>query len=122
MKVIPGRATGAKAVQRAENFTGQVWGDPVLPMQDGVGINHVFFSPGSRTHWHAHGTGQVLHITGGAGWVCKQGEQRQAIRAGDIVWIGAGEIHWHGAAQDTFMSHLAISMGGAQWHGEAAGE
>ena len=30
------------------------------------------------------------------------------IRAGDTVWIAPGEKHWHGAAPDCNMVHLAL--------------
>ena len=44
------------------------------------------------------------------------------IAAGDVVWIPAGERHWHGAAPDTFMSHLAISIGDHDWQEPVADE
>jgi quercetin dioxygenase-like cupin family protein len=91
-----------------------------MPATDGVTVNHVFFAPGGRTHWHTHEHGQVLHVTGGGGWVCKDGEAPQAIRTGDVVWIAPGERHWHGATAQSFMSHLAISLGKATWQ-EAVG-
>jgi quercetin dioxygenase-like cupin family protein len=121
MKVIRGRQEGAISEQRRENATGAVWGDPILPRTDGVSINHVFFSPGGRTHWHTHEFGQVLYITGGEGRVCKDGEEPQALRAGDVVWIAPGERHWHGATGTTFLSHIAISIGTVQWQEAVAG-
>ena len=115
MKVFHGRVQGAASEQRGPTFTGTVWADPVMPTMDGVGINHVFFSPGGRTFWHAHEHGQVLHVTAGQGWICKDGEAPQPIRMGDVVWIAPGERHWHGAADNTYMTHLAISLGKADW-------
>jgi quercetin dioxygenase-like cupin family protein len=115
MKVYHGRVEGAPSELRGATFTGPVWADPVMPATDGVSINNVFFAPGSRTHWHAHGYGQVLHVTAGRGWVCLDGEQPQAIRSGDVVWIGPDERHWHGAAEDSYMVHMAISIGKTGW-------
>jgi quercetin dioxygenase-like cupin family protein len=86
-----------------------------MPTTDGVTFNNVFFSPGGRTHWHAHGVGQVLLVKAGKGWVCKDGESPQAIGAGDCVWIAAGERHWHGAAADSYMLHTAVSIGQTAW-------
>lgn len=120
MKVFHGRTEGAMSEQRGATFTGTVWGDPVMPATDGVTINNVFFSPGARTHWHTHEQGQVLNVTAGKGWICKEGEAPQAIRAGDVVWIGAGERHWHGAAEGSYMVHMATSIGKTTWQ-EAVG-
>jgi len=118
MQVFHGRYQDKPSEQRGSTFTGVVWADPVMPAQDNVGINHVFFSPGARTFWHTHEYGQVLHVTSGRGWICLDGEPPQEIRQGDVVWIGPLERHWHGAAADTFMSHLAISLGKADWQNE----
>ncbi|MEI2417660.1 cupin domain-containing protein [Orrella sp. JC864] len=115
MKVIHGRAQGKPSEQRGPTFTGVVWADPVMAPTDGVGINHVFFSPGARTHWHTHAQGQILQVTGGSGWICVHGQQAEPIRTGDFVWIGPHEKHWHGASADSYMSHVAISLGDADW-------
>ena len=122
MKVFHGRTEGAVSEARAANFTGTVWADPVMPLTQGVTINNVFFTPGGRTHWHAHEYGQVLHVTAGKGWICKDGEEPQPIRAGDVVWIGPHERHWHGAAEDSYMLHMAISIGSAAWAEAVAAE
>lgn len=115
MKVFHGRADGGISENRTATFTGTVWADPVMPTTEGVTINTVFFAPGGRTHWHTHEQGQVLHVTAGQGWICKDGEAPQQIRQGDIVWIGAQERHWHGASADSYLVHVAISMGKADW-------
>jgi len=115
MKVFKGRVTGVPSEQRGPTFTGVVYADPVMPTMDNVGINNVFFTPGARTFWHTHEYGQVLHVTGGQGWICLEGQEPQVIRQGDVVWIGPNERHWHGASTDTFMMHMATSMGKATW-------
>lgn len=122
MKVFHGRVQGAASEQRGATFTGTVWADPVMPSTNGVGINNVFFSPGARTHWHTHEYGQVLHVTSGQGWICKDGEEPQQIRMGDVVWIGPHERHWHGAAENSYMVHMAISIGKADWQEAVAGQ
>ncbi|MGH3374639.1 MAG: cupin domain-containing protein [Actinoallomurus sp.] len=116
MKIISGRVAGAASEQRSSTFTGTVWADPVLPVTDGTTINNVFFTPGARTHWHRHEAGQVLHVTAGGGFVCAQGGDPQRLSAGDTVWIAPGEKHWHGAAPDSYLIHLAISLGTTAWH------
>jgi quercetin dioxygenase-like cupin family protein len=120
MKVFHGRAEGAPSEQRGPTFTGVVWADPVMPTTDDVTINTVFFSPGARTFWHTHAQGQTLLVTAGHGWVCLDGEAPQAIRQGDTVWIAADERHWHGAAKDSYMVHIATSLGKSNWQDEVS--
>ncbi|MCY1144196.1 cupin domain-containing protein [Actinoplanes sp. Pm04-4] len=69
---------------------------------------HVHFAAGSRTRWHTHPYGQLLIVTSGAGWVQSRGHAAEPIAVGDVVRIGAGEEHWHGAAAGSELSHLAI--------------
>jgi quercetin dioxygenase-like cupin family protein len=121
MKVFHGRNAGKPSEKRGPTFTGTVWADPVMPATDGVSINNVFFTPGARTFWHSHEQGQVLQVTSGRGWVCKEGEEPQAIRAGDVVWIAPHERHWHGASAETAMIHTAASIGTTTWQEEVPG-
>ncbi len=115
MKVFNGRATGGVSELRDSFVSGTVWGDPVMPATEGILINNVVFAPGGRTYWHAHETGQVLHVTAGQGWICVEGRKPEVIRQGDVVWIGPNERHWHGASADSLMVHLAISVGKTSW-------
>lgn len=115
MKVFRGRAEGKASEQRSATFTGEVWGDPIMPHQDNVGITSVLFKPGARTHWHTHEYGQILQVTSGQGWICLEGKEPEAIRQGDFVWIAPNERHWHGAAADTYMVHIATSLGKIDW-------
>lgn len=73
-----------------------------------VGGVTVSFEPGARTAWHTHPLGQTVIITSGAGWAQIEGEDRQDIRPGDIVWFPPGVRHWHGATDKTAMTHIAI--------------
>ena len=115
MQIFPGRKDGAASEQRNTTFTGDVWADPVMPTTDGNTINNVFFPPNCRTDWHTHEHGQILQVLAGEGWICREGEAAQKIRAGDTVWIPADENHWHGATADTYMIHTAISLGKSSW-------
>jgi quercetin dioxygenase-like cupin family protein/alkylhydroperoxidase/carboxymuconolactone decarboxylase family protein YurZ len=69
----------------------------------------VNFEAGARTAWHTHPVGQTLIVTSGRGLVQSEGESVQEILPGDVVWIPANERHWHGAAPDSAMSHVAVS-------------
>ena len=115
MKIIQGHAVDSESARRSDTFTGEVWGDPILAPTDGVTINHVFFAPGARTHWHTHDGGQILMVTYGQGKVRAQDGDEYHIRPGDTVWISPGERHWHGAGETTCMAHVAISLGGHDW-------
>jgi quercetin dioxygenase-like cupin family protein len=115
MKINRGREAGTTSELRTATFTGEVWGDPVLPETDGVLINNVFFAPGARTHWHTHHQGQILVVTAGGGRSRARDGSGGELAAGDVVWIPPGEEHWHGAAPDSYMLHLAISLGGHDW-------
>lgn len=91
-------------------FTGTVRIDPLFQAEApgrAVGA-HVTFEPGARTAWHTHPAGQTLIVTFGRGRVQREGGPVEEIRQGDVVWFPADEKHWHGAAPDTAMSHIAI--------------
>ncbi len=93
----------------ADYFTGEVWIEGLImggPMS--VKSVRVTFTPGARTAWHTHPAGQVLYITSGRGWVQKEGEAPQAITTGDVVVFAPNEKHWHGAAADSPMTHIAL--------------
>lgn len=104
----------------AEYFTGDVWQDLIVeaPAPATVVCLRVRFAPGGRTHWHTHPVGQTLHVVSGVGRVQKAGEPVREIRPGDTVWIAPGEKHWHGAAPDSFMEHIALQEreGGVRIH------
>ena len=94
----------------AEWFTGTVRIDPVFPVQAPARAagNAVTFEPGARTAWHTHPLGQTLIVVFGRGLVQRDGGAIEDIRAGDVVWFEPNEKHWHGAAPDTAMQHIAV--------------
>jgi quercetin dioxygenase-like cupin family protein len=114
MRVSHGR-TGAQSLHQRENFTGDVWADPVVTDILGATMHHVFFAPRARTFWHTHETGQLLCITSGSGKVFSRSTGGVVVRPGDIVWIEPGEVHWHGASDDSFLVHTAVSLGSHEW-------
>lgn len=107
MKVLPNQPT-TKAP--AETFTGDAWFDVVVRGEapSRVRVSIVRFAPGARNAWHSHAVGQTVHVTDGVGRIQAQGGETLEIRAGDTVHTPPGEWHWHGAAPDRFMTHLAI--------------
>ena len=94
----------------ADWFTGTVRIDPVFSAEEPgrVAGSAVTFEPGARTAWHTHPLGQTLIVTFGKGRVQREGGPVEEIRPGDVVWFPAGEKHWHGAAPDVAMTHIAI--------------
>jgi quercetin dioxygenase-like cupin family protein len=68
----------------------------------------VHFTPGARTAWHTHPNGQTIWVTEGAGLCQGRGGPIEVIRPGDRVFFEPGEDHWHGAAPNRFMTHIAM--------------
>ena len=97
----------------AERFTGDAWVDVVARGEapSRIRVNVVRFAPGARNGWHAHAVGQTLHVTEGVGRVQARGGEVIEILPGDTVYTPPGEWHWHGAAPDHFMTHLAMWEG-----------
>ncbi|MBI2715830.1 MAG: cupin domain-containing protein [Rhizobiales bacterium] len=95
----------------AEYFTGSVRIDSPFQGTDHARVSGavVTFEPGARTAWHTHPLGQTLIVTSGCGWVQTEGGARDEIRPGDVVWIPAGEKHWHGATATIGLTHIAIA-------------
>jgi quercetin dioxygenase-like cupin family protein len=115
MKITRAAEQAGTAGKPGSQFTGDVWNYLTMPATDGVTINTVTFSPCARTYWHSHEQGQILQVVAGRGLICAAGEQPEVLRAGDTVWVPAGERHWHGGAPDAFMTHTAISLGKTEW-------
>jgi quercetin dioxygenase-like cupin family protein len=92
-------------------FTGTVWLDEIVVAAPArLKAFRVSFEPGARTAWHTHPLGQALHVLSGVGLVQLQGQPAQAIRPGDTIWIEPGEVHWHGAAPEHTMVHMAMQV------------
>lgn len=118
----PASETTARAGS-ADWFTGRVWAEALADAEAAPAhVVRVSFEPGARTAWHIHENGQVLIVTSGRGTVQKRGEARRPIAAGDVVVIGPGEDHWHGADPDCPMQHLAVHRGGDVAWGEQVSE
>jgi quercetin dioxygenase-like cupin family protein len=93
-----------------EWFTGSVYIDPVAaPSNESrVSASNVHFTPAARTRWHTHPHGQTIWVTEGVGLAQRRGGPVEVIRPGDRVFFEPGESHWHGAARNRFMVHLAV--------------
>ena len=91
---------------KARNYKGLRRGSPVL----------------CRNNWHIHhaknGGGQILVCVAGRGYYQEWGKPAQELRPGDVVNIPAGVKHWHGAAPDSWFSHLAVEVPGDETSNE----
>ncbi len=95
--------------QFSEYFIGQAYLAP-LTHDDalGVPVSNVTFEPGCRNNWHSHSGGQLLIATAGRGYYQEEGRPARELRAGDVVEIAPDAVHWHGAAPESWFSHLAV--------------
>jgi quercetin dioxygenase-like cupin family protein len=104
-----------------DHFIGPVWLDVLVPADSPFNcpVYNVTFEPGTRNYWHKHPGGQILLVTSGKGYYQEEGRPAQALHAGDVVMIRPDVKHWHGAAKDSWFTHLAISTnpqnGDAEW-------
>lgn len=111
MRRLPAAATGKNPPER---FTGDVWLDMIVTPQEGdqrMTAARVRFAPGARTAWHAHARGQFLHVTSGVARTGTRDGEVLEVHEGETVYCPPGQEHWHGAAPDRFMEHLALSEG-----------
>src|SRR5213592_4155095 len=116
------RNTIETATGPTEWFIGTVYVDTVAAPAGPSRLSaaSVHFTPAARTAWHAHPNGQTIYITEGVGLVQRRGGPIEVIRPGDRVFFAPGEDHWHGAAPNRFMTHLAMlevddAGGSATW-------
>ena len=100
----------------AKFFTGRSYLAPLSTEQ--VGVCNVTFEPGCRNNWHVHhaksGGGQILVCVAGRGLYQEWGKPARELHPGDVVNIAPGVKHWHGAAPDSWFSHLALEVPGEE--------
>ncbi len=104
----------------AQYFSGRSFLAPVSTSQ--VGIFNVTFEPGCRNNWHIHhaknGGGQILVCVAGRGYYQEEGKEAIEMKPGDCINIPAEVKHWHGAAADSWFSHLAVEVPGEETSNE----
>lgn len=109
MQVIdPGQAQTMDGPERW--FTGQVWIETINdePAPSRLRSSLVTFTPGARTAWHTHPTGQTLRMVSGIARVQGKDGPVREVGPGGTVAFAPGEWLWHGATPDTPMAHLAL--------------
>ena len=108
--------TGRDNTAYARYFIGRSYLNPLTKPQDGLALSNVTFEPGCRNNWHIHqaekGGGQMLICVAGRGYYQEWGQEARELHPGDVVNIAPGVKHWHGAAPDSWFSHLAVEVPG----------
>lgn len=100
---------GTENVAYAKYFIGKSYLQPLT--NEGVHIANVTFEPKCRNNWHIHHKGgQILLVTAGRGYYQEWGKPAQELHAGDVVNIPAEVKHWHGAAKDSWFTHIALAV------------
>ena len=94
----------------ADWFTGTVFIDTLAGPAGAsrLSATSVHFTPGARTAWHTHPHGQTIYVVEGVGHAQRRGGPIEVIHSGDRVFFEPGEEHWHGAARNRFLTHIAM--------------
>ena len=115
--------TGTPNTAYSKFFIGDSFLNPLTDPKGSLFAANVTFEPGCRNNWHIHeadkGGGQILICVAGRGYYQEWGKEPQELHPGDVVNIMPGVKHWHGAAPDSWFSHLAVEVPGencrSQW-------
>ena len=107
----------------AKYFIGKSYLNPLTdPKKTSLFIANVTFEPACRNNWHIHhaksGGGQILICVDGEGWYQEEGKEAVSLKSGMVITIPANVKHWHGAKKDSWFSHLAIEVPGAETSNE----
>lgn len=111
---------GAPNDAYAQYFVGQSYLAPISGEE--FPMANVTFEPGCRNNWHIHhaktGGGQMLICVGGRGWYQEWGKEPVEMTPGTVIAIPEGAKHWHGAAADSWFSHIAFEIPGTECSNE----
>lgn len=100
---------GEENIAFAQYFTGRSWLAPLTGNKDlNVPMFNVTFEPTCRNNWHKHSGGQILIAVGGVGYYQERGKEAIRMEVGDVIEIAPDVEHWHGAARDSWFSHIAV--------------
>ena len=107
----------------AQYFKGNSYLKPLVsPEQTDLFMANVTFEPGCRNNWHVHhaksGGGQQLICHAGEGWYQEEGKEAVSLTPGTVIVIPPNVKQWHGAKKDSWFSHLAVEVPGAETSNE----
>ena len=99
-------------------FSGAAFLNPLTDPAKTIFMANVTFEPGCRNNWHIHhaksGGGQILLCIAGRGYYQEWGKEARELHPGDVVVIPPEVKHWHGAAHDSWFSHIALEVPGEE--------
>ena len=125
MQVVPESGMTTAAAD-PEQFTEGVWRTDAIDasLAQHLRGQRFTYAPGARSGWHVHTQEQALVVVTGRGLIAWQGlDAPQGMGPGDWVYVSPGVPHWHGAAPDSVLVHLAVTAGGETlWLGPVADE
>lgn len=102
------------------NLAKEVWqdGEGDLPYEDEAMRAHaksmVFPIGAPNDAFAQYFIGQILVCVAGRGYYQEEGKDPIELKPGDCVNIPAEVKHWHGAAPDSWFSHLAVEVPGTE--------
>jgi quercetin dioxygenase-like cupin family protein len=70
------------------------------------------FEAGARTAWHSHPNGQLIFVQEGRARIQKRGQPIKDLGQGESDYTAPNVVHWHGAAPDSSLVHVAVGFGG----------
>lgn len=76
-----------------------------------VSVDYIYFPKGVKNNFHKHSNDQVLIMTKGRGIIATKSKKIR-VKPGDVVWIPAGEVHWHGADANSSFTHISVTRSG----------
>jgi quercetin dioxygenase-like cupin family protein len=95
----------------ANAFTGDVWVKTLFrDTASGCVSSRVSFAPGARSHWHVHPDKQVVIVTNGSGYYQEKNKPLRVVSPGDVITVGAGVEHWHGANADIGFTQIVVNF------------
>ena len=106
-------------------MTAGVWREPIAAAgaSAGLRVDRIHYPPGGHTHWHLHTKEQVLYGELGRGWIQFENGHPASLTPGEVIQVPVGMRHWHGAASDISLVHLAVTAGGDPvWLGEVSAQ
>lgn len=113
---------GKENVNYAKYFINTSYLNPLTGSESPIFLANVTFEPGCRNNWHIHhattGGGQILLCIAGEGWYQEEGKEAVKLLPGMVIVIPANVKHWHGAAKDSYFSHVAIEVPGTETSNE----
>ena len=106
----------------AQYFSGASFLNPLTDPAKTIFLANVTFEPGCRNNWHIHhaktGGGQILLCIAGRGYYQEWEKEARELHPGDVVVIPPEVKHWHGAAPDSWFSHIALEVPGEDTRNE----